>query len=510
MNAAEQLLGAAAIARHGNRLALACGTEALTYAELARATRRSAAALAGLGVRPGDRVLFLMRDTPEFAAAWLGAVWAGAVAVALNNRLSEAEYRHILGDSRAQLVLVEDLFALARPDLTAELVRERRLAVAGNAPDGVAKWRELLGHAQVDTPAFEAEPKTPALSLYSSGTTGRPKGIVHSHHSISCAGQSFREFGLSDADRVFSSSKFFFAYGLEHGLLAPLALGASSILCPDWPDAEAVLEIVTRHRPTAMFSVPTLYRRLLAEPRERLEPLRSVRRFVSGGERLSPQLVTQWREATGGEILNLYGMSETFCACIITPPGTSNGVRTGRALQGVEVRLLDAEGREPAPAEPGVLWVRHPAQASEYVNLPGPTSEQFRDGWFCSRDVFVRDAIGFFLHQGRSDELVKIAGQWVQPVEIEEAVALEPEIAEAACVPLEDRDGFERLALFVTARADGAAAAQAASSACERSLPRHKRPKWVRVVTELPRTATGKVQRYKLREILERELASKD
>jgi benzoate-CoA ligase len=333
---------------------------------------------------------------------------------------------------------------------------------------------------------------------------------VHSHRSISCVGQSYREFGLTEADRVFCSSKFFFAYGIDHGLLAPLALGASSILCPDWPDADAVLDIAARHRPTAMFSVPTLYRRLLAEPRARLEALRSIRRFVAGGERLSARLVTQWREATGAEILSLYGMSETFCACIVTPPGTSNGARTGKPLQGVEVRLVDSSGREPAPAEPGVLWVRHPAQASEYLNLPGPTLEQFQEGWFCSRDIFVRDAEGFFLHQGRSDELVKIAGQWVQPLEIEEVVVLDPEVAEAACVPFADREGLERLALFVTPRKDAAAAAQAASSACERFLPRHKRPKWVRAVAELPRTATGKVQRYKLREILERELASKD
>ena len=476
MNAAEQLLGAAALARHGHRLALACGNENVTYAELAARMRRSAGALRALGVRPGERVLFLMRDTPEFAAAWLGAVYAGAVAIALNNRLSVPEYRHIVADSRARMVLVEDVFSLAQKDLTAELARERRLAIAGNAPDSIPHWRALVAQADVQSAAYEAGPETPALCLYSSGTTGKSKCIVHRHRSIGCIGQSFRELGLGEGDRVFASSKFFFAYGLEHGLLSPLALGASSILCPDWPDAEAILGIMARHRPAAMFSVPTIYRRLLAEPRTRLEPLRSVRRFVAGGERLSPQLVSQWRKATGGEILNLYGMSETFCACIITPPGTSDGERTGKPLQGVEVRLRDSEGHEPASADPGVLWVRHPAQASEYANLPEQTREQFRDGWFCSRDVFIRDAEGFLVHQGRSDELIKIAGQWVQPGEIEEAVALEPEIAEAACVPLEDSEGLERLVLFVTARADSAAAAQAASAACERSLPRHKRP----------------------------------
>jgi benzoate-CoA ligase len=185
-------------------------------------------------------------------------------------------------------------------------------------------------------------------------------------------------------------------------------------------------------------------------------------------------------------------------------------VRTGKPLPGVEVRLLAAGGAEPAAEDPGVLWVRHPAQARGYANLPEQTREQFRDGWFCSRDLFVRDADGYYIHQGRSDELIKVAGQWVQPGELEETAAREAAVAEAACVPVLDADGLERLALFVTARGDAAGAQRAALEACERALPRHKRPKWVRAVEELPRTATGKVQRYKLREILERELSGKD
>jgi benzoate-CoA ligase len=259
-----------------------------------------------------------------------------------------------------------------------------------------------------------------------------------------------------------------------------------------------------------MFSVPTIYRRLLAEPRERLRPFGAMRRFVAGGERLSRQLVANWREATGGELLNLYGMSETFCACIMTPPGSSDGVRTGLPFEGVRVELRDSSGAAPRASDPAVLWVRHPAQASGYVNLPEQSEAQFRDGWFCSRDLFVRDAEGYFIHQGRSDELVKVAGQWVQPAELEEVAALEAAVAEAACVPVPDADGLERLALFVTATGTAAEAAKAAAAACERLLPRHKRPKWVRALEELPRTATGKVQRFKLREILERELPPKD
>ena len=357
---------------------------------------------------------------------------------------------------------------------------------------------------------MEVADDAPAFALYSSGTTGRPKGMLHSHEAFRHVGAAFRAFGLAEGDTVFSTSRLFFAYGLEHGLLAPLAMGVTSVLAPDWPESDAVIELARRHRPAAIFSVPTVYRRLLAEPRERLEAFRGVRRFVAAGERLSAALVSHWRRAVDGELLNLYGMSETFCACMVTPPGASDGVRTGLPLPGVEVRLLDAEGREPAQGEPGVLWVRHPSQTGGYANLPEQTGQQFRDGWFCSRDLFVRDPAGYFVHQGRSDELVKVAGQWVQPGELEQVAGLEPAVAEAACVTVLDGDGLERLALFVTGRGDPGAAERAAAAACERSLPRHKRPKWVRAVDELPRTSTGKVQRYKLRELLQRELAARE
>jgi benzoate-CoA ligase len=498
MNAAEYLLGPDALARHGERTALICGDERLSYAQFAAQVERAAAAFTSLGLGAGERVLFLMRDTPEFAAAWLGALRCGAIAVALNGRIAEQDYRHVLADTAARLVLVEEVFAAARPDLADELAGSGRLVVAGGPLVGASSWRARLRDARA-TPPFDASADSPAFMLYSSGTTGRPKGILHAHRSVTCVGASFRAFGLGRADRVFATSKLFFAYGLEHGLLAPLASGACAILCAEWPDVAAVVDIVTRHQPTALFSVPTLYRRLAAEPPTRLDAFKAVQRFVSAGERLSPQLVSQWRAAVGGELLNLYGMSETFCACMVTPPGSSDGVRTGMPLDAVEVRLEDA-----------ILWIRHPALASGYANLPRETSEQFREGWFCTRDLFVRDAEGYYVHKGRSDELVKIAGQWVQPAELEQAAALEPAVAEVACVSVPDADGLERLALFVTACGDPAAALQAASAACARALPQHKRPKWVRAVAELPRTASGKVQRYKLREILARELAGGD
>lgn len=495
MNGAQQLLGEEALARHGSRTALICGEESLTFTELAARVARAAGAFAALGLRPGERVLFLMRDTPDFAAAWLGAIQAGAVAVALNDKLSDGELEHAAADSRPRLAVVEQEFM--------------HRSFAGLRPMLASTFAEQATRAAA-VAAFDAAAEAPAFMLYSSGTTGRPKGIVHAHRGFASLGRAFRCIGVAAGERVFSTSKLFFAYGLEHGLLAALAHGATAVVYPGWPDADAVIELVARHRPAALFSVPTVYRRLLAQPPERLAPFAAVRRFVAAGERLSRQLVEQWRRTLGAELLNLYGMSETFCACMMTPPGTSDGMRTGVPLEDVRVELRDSSGHAPPAGEPGVLWIRHPAQASGYANLPRETEAQFRDGWFCSRDLFVRDAQGYYIHQGRSDELLKIAGQWVQPGELEAVAAQQAAVAEAACVPVADADGLERLALFVTASADPAAAQRAAQEACERLLPRHKRPKWVRAVEELPRTATGKVQRFKLREILTRELSAKD
>ena len=502
MNAVEQLLGEAALARRGERIALLCGDEAVSFRELAQRMQASAAALGALGVRRGERVALLMRDTPECAAAWLGALHAGAVVVSVNPRLTSAECRHVVDDSGARFAIVDDSIAASQAALVAELARSGRLVTT-------TRWRGQLRSARPSPAAVDVGEEDAAFWLYSSGTTGKPKGMAFGHRAVLAVGDAFRAFGIGEGDRVFTTSKFYFAYGLEHALLAPLALGLTSVLCADWPEAGPVLRTVQQHRPSAMFSVPTVYRRLLGEAARELGAFRAMRRFVAAGERLSPQLFNQWRQATGGELLNLYGMSETFCACMVTSPGTSNGERTGQPLAAVEVRLRDANDREPAPGDPGVLWVRHPAMTGGYHGLPEQTREQFRDGWFCSRDVFLRDGEGHFTHQGRSDELLKVAGQWVRPGEVEEAASLDPAVVEAACVPVLDGDGLQRLALFVTMRTDTADAARAAAAACERALPPHKRPKWVRAVAELPRTATGKVQRFKLREILERELSGK-
>lgn len=495
MNAAAHLLGEAALERHGRRTALVCGSESVSYRELAKRMAHVANALRAFGARPGDRVLLLMRDTPDLAATWLGTVYAGAVAVALGTRLSEEEYRHVVADSGACIAIVDDPFVTALRALPVEVLPFRGLVCAPS--DSCAE-------------AFPARADDPAFWLYSSGTTGKPKGIVHAHASVLSAGQTMREvLGIGAGQTVLATSKLFFAYALENGLLGPLANGATVIMNPEWPEAEPVLDLVARHQPAAFFSVPTFYRKLLALGAERLAPFRAVRRCIAAGEKLPARIFEMWRRATDREILSAYGMSETFCVCLATEPGHAAAGHSGKPLAGVDTRLVTSEGRVARPGEPGVLWVRHPALALGYANLAERTSVLFRDGWFCSNDVFVQDAQGFLSYQGRADDMLKVAGQWLQPEQIEDAVAADPAIAEAACVPITDMDGFERLALFVAGHGSLEIAARAAASACDERLPRYKRPKWIRAVSELPRTATGKVQRFRLRELIERELHAK-
>jgi len=483
MNAVERLLGPEALARFGDRPAFVFDTEVTSYAALAGRVRGAAEAYARLGVAPGDRVLILLRDSPRYAVAWLGAVWHGAVAIGLNTKLGDADLRYVAEDSGARLLVSEP-----------GLVRDLGIAAADiGAIDAGA------GHAD----AHRGSAERPAFWLYSSGTTGRPKGVMHAHRAVLSSGQAQREaLGLAEADRVLTTSKLFFAYALEHGLLGPLSFGGCSILNADWAEPEAVVELVRHESPTAFFSVPSFYRALLGMPSSRLEPFRRVRRFAAAGERLPEPIVSAWRGATGGEIHSIYGMSETYAVSLVTRPGTSTGRHTGRPLAGVDARLELLDG-SPVPAgETGELWLRHPALALGYANRPELTHAQFRDGWFCTRDLFSIDGEGYFVHEGRSDELLKVAGQWVKPAEIEQAASAVPGVTDAACVPFADANGLERVALFVCASGNAIAAADAVQAACERQLARHERPKLIRVVPELPRTATGKIQRFRLRELL--------
>jgi benzoate-CoA ligase len=496
LNAADAILAKAREPRFRDRPAILHAGGTTTYGALDAEVSKAARALLALGLGRGERVGFLMNDSPRFCAAFLGALKAGAVAIALNPRLAAADLAFVVADSEARLVIADaDFFEEARAACAgtgAQLVPARgpgetlEAAVAGSAP----------AFQTVATRADE-----PAFWMYSSGTTGKPKAILHSHANAAHAGKLYREVLHADEHTVvLATSKLFFAFALDHAFLGALARGATTILNEGWPEPEAVAEQVRRHRPTIFLTVPTFFRRLLALPSDELAPLATVRLNLTGGERFPDALAAQWRERVGTELLVVYGMSETFCPVMANMPGRSRADSCGVPLGGVEVKLVGSDGNPVGEGEPGVLWLKHPSLALRYKD-PEATARAFRDGWFCSGDVFTHDADGSWIHQGRADDLLKVAGQWVNPREVEEAVLADPRVREAACVVVPDRDGFDRLAIFVV----GAGATHVAAARLE-GLPRHRQPKWVREVAELPRTATGKVQRFKLRERLEAEL----
>jgi benzoate-CoA ligase len=493
LNAADVVLAKARDPHFRDRPAILHAGGTVTYGELDAMSSRAAGALVAYGLARGDRVCFLMKDSPLFCAAYLGAMRAGLVALALNTRLTPPEHAFVLADSAGRLLVADaDFMESARAARGSS-----RLVPARGAE---ASFERALASASPDFASVATDAGEEAFWLYSSGTTGNPKGILHSHANAAQAGKLLREVVRADERTVvLGTSKLFFAFGLDNAFMGVLACGATTILNEGWPDPDAIVDQVLRYRPNLFLAVPSFFRRLLALAPERLAAMKTVPLNLTGGERLPEAVEAQWRSTVGTEILVLHGMSETFCNTFCNFPGRSRPGTCGHALAGVETKLLDAHGRPVAAGEPGVLWVRHPSLALRYRSDEA-TARLFRDGWFCTGDLFTVDADGYWSHQGRADELIKVAGQWVKPMVLEEAVLGDARIREAASVVVPDVDGFDRLALFVVG--DGLAPGEAARIAASRlaPLPKYSRPKWIREVAELPRTATGKVQRFRLRE----------
>ena len=476
----------------GARVAIATPGRSWTYGELQALADSVAHGLRRLGVEPEQRVALLMPDGVEFATTFLAVLKLGAVAVPLNTRASARDLGLILDDCRAKVVVADRSLAAALDPVEARRAVDFE-SLAGGAPGG-RFTAESVGR---DAMAFW---------IYTSGTTGMPKAAVHCHRTL-LAGHHYGTdvLGIGPGDRVFATSKLFFAYALGNALVLPLSARASGFLHPAWADASIVLEVLTSYRPTLYFSVPTVYARLLRTDLP-ADAFRSVRLCVSAGERLPAEVYHAWKDRFGVEILDGIGATETVFMFVSNRAGKCRAGSTGTPVDGTEIKLLDAAGAPVADGEQGVLWAKTPSTAAGYWKRLDHSRRTFVGDWFRTGDVYVRDADGFYTHCGREDDFFKVAGQWVVPGDVEAALMRHPAVLEAGVVGAAEASGLVKPFVFVVPRDAATEPGELRSELmrlAEQTLPSHQRPRDIRIVGELPRTATGKLQRFKLKEIVE-------
>ncbi|GAB4432468.1 MAG: benzoate-CoA ligase family protein [Chloroflexi bacterium OHK40] len=494
------------------KVAIVCGDEQLSYGELAARINCFGNALRGLGVRREERVLLALLDTPAFPTAFLGAMRIGAVPIPTNTLLAADEYRYMLADSYARVAVVDAaLLPTLRDALTG--LREPPLLIVANGPaDDGYDLAALLADADERLDPCDTHRDDMAFWLYSSGSTGRPKGAVHRHRDMvyTCETYARHVLQIAEDDVTFSASKLFHAYGLGNNLSFPYWAGATTVLFPGRPTPLAVLETAQRTRPSLFFSVPTLYNAILNTPGAEHYDLSSVRLCVSAAEALPPEVWRRWKERFGLTILDGIGSTEMLHIFLSNTPERLRPGSSGVPVPGYDARLVGLDGQPVASGEPGALHVRGGSAASHYWHNDEKTRQTMIGEWMVTGDYYRVDEDGFYWYEGRIDDMIKVGGNWVSPIDIENALTEHPAVLEPAVigVPI---DGLTRIRAFVILR-EGHAASDALAVElqewCKARLRRYQYPHLVSFVAELPKTVTGKIQRFKLRQQHETELAA--
>ena len=491
----------------GGHVAIECGDERVTYAQVAdRCARFGAALIDTLGMHAEERVALIMLDTPAFAFAFFGAIRAGLVPVPLNTLWRARDYKYVLNDSRAPALVVsgpllQEVLTIPRD----ELPYLEHIIVVGEPSDGCQSFESLMESSTPERAAAATHKDAVAFWLYSSGSTGTPKGCVHLQHDMVVCAELYAKgvLRMTAADRCFSVAKLFFAYGLGNALYMPFAVGATSILLPDHPNALRVYGVIERQRPTLFFSVPTNYSMLLAHASGTPDfDLSSIRHAVSAGEALPAPLFRRFKERFGVEILDGIGSTEVLHIFISNRPGAVRPGSSGQIVPGYDARLVDEEDRPVAPGEMGNLLINGDSTCAYYWNAHEKTKTTIQGAWIRTGDKYVVDADGYFCYAGRSDDMLKPGGIWVSPVEIESVLIDHEAVLECAVVGREDDDGLTKPCAFVVLRAEYRASPElgwALQKFVRDRLPDYKRPRHVEFIAELPKTATGKIQRFKLR-----------
>ncbi len=507
INAAEEIMRPARERGLDDLPALIADGRTITHRELGAMAQRAGIAMRAMDIAHEHRVLMMLNDSAELVSAYLGAMMIGAVAIAFNTRSAPPDLEFAIEDSRARLLIIDREYVPIYRAISGRLKNPPQVAIVGDADSEFANFVELTSRASGELAAEPMSPDDMAFWIYTSGTTGTPKAAVHLHHDVLSAGPYLeRCLGVRAGDRLYSTSRLFFAYALGNCLFGSIRLGATAVLDPRWPGVDTVAQVIERTRPNVVFSVPTLYRNLMASGRAREPGFAAVRAYASAGERLPAALAESWHRTTGVRIFEGMGTSETIYMIFSNSPANYRAGSSGKIAPGVEVKLIDEDERQVTePGKVGALWIRMASTCDRYWNQQAITRRAFSGEWFRTGDLYSFDADGFWFHHGRADEMLKISGQWVSPAEIEECAAALPEIADAAAVGLPDRDGLVRLALAVVARAgnvDRERLTAELKATLARKLSIYKCPRDIRFVEQIPRTATGKLQRFRLRQEL--------
>jgi benzoate-CoA ligase len=506
-NAAHDLIQRNLAAGRGDKTAFIDDAGSVTYAQLATRVDRAANALLGLGLRPEDRVMLAHLDGIDWVAVFLGAIKAGIVPIAVNTLLTPADYEYMLRDSRARALVVSDALL---PSFASLLARRGSLPtlelviVSGKATDGHAHLQALMAAAAPEAKVAPTTCDDACFWLYSSGSTGSPKGTVHLHASLVQTAELYAVpvLGINASDVVFSAAKLFFAYGLGNALTFPMAVGATAVLMAERPTPAAVFRMLRQHRPTIFYGVPTLFAALLASPELPKRGELALRVCTSAGEALPEHIGARWNEALGVEILDGIGSTEMLHIFISNRPGQVRYGTTGMPVPGYGIRLVNEAGGEAAVGEIGELQINGPSSAAYYWNNREKTLATFIGPWTRAGDKYSRDADGYYTYAGRSDDMLKVGGIYVSPFEVEAALASHPAVLEAAVVGLEDEDRLTKPKAFIVLKqgiVGDEALAAGLQAHVKSSLAPYKYPRWVEFVAELPKTATGKIQRFRLR-----------
>jgi benzoate-CoA ligase len=513
-NAAVELVDKNVERGFGQKTAIYYLDEQITYEQVWQEVNKLGNGLLSLGIQMENRVLLLLLDSPQFVYSFFGAMKIGAVPIPTNTLLKSADYLYLLNDSRAKVAIVsQELIHLIEP-IKEQAKYLQQLIVVGEAGAGQISYHDLVsGQSLALTPAETCQ-DDPAFWLYSSGTTGFPKGAVHLHHDMIFAAETYGKeiLGTKPEDTTYSVAKLFFAYGLGNALYFPFHVGASTVLSPLPPLPETVLHNVKKYRPTLFFSVPTSYSAMLqVVGQEDNWGFDGVRMCVSAGEALPEAIFYRWRDRFGLGIVDGIGSTEILHIFISNVPGKIVPGSTGKIVPGYNARIVDEEGRVMPNGEVGMLHVKGDSIAAYYWNKHEKTKETFLGDWINTGDRFYQDEAGYFWYVGRGDDMIKAGGIWVSPVEVENALMKHNSVLECGVIGKADRDNLVKPKAFVVLKKGCQPSVELAEELkqfVKGQIAHYKYPRWVEFVEELPKTATGKIQRYKLRELEQSKDAS--